>query len=121
MMQNEVFVVQPNKINNYRIVCLEKEITFENNSEFNLRIMELEKKELFIALNMKKVDYIDSSTIGIFIKVYRKLKEKEGELVFFNMTEKVINIFEGNNLSEIFKIYDSEEEFEVETMNIDEM
>lgn len=120
-MYNEIYKIINNKINFYKIIEITGDLTFENNADFSSSILDLESKELKLAINMDKVEFIDSSTIGIFIKLYRLITEKNGELVFFNINDSIKKIFIGNNLSEIFKLFDTLEEFEIETMNIDEI
>lgn len=120
-MNNKIYNIVNNKINYFKIIEIKGDLTFENNAEFSSSILELESKELKIAINMENVQFIDSSTIGIFIKLYRLITEKNGELVFFNINDSIQKIFVGNNLCEIFKLFDTIEEFEIETMNIDEI
>ncbi len=47
-----------------------------------------------IALDLSKVNYIDSSTISILLNFARHQKEKEGEFYLFNCCDKLLEILD---------------------------
>jgi anti-sigma B factor antagonist len=65
-------------------------------------------KKIFV--DLKKVEYIDSSGIGVFINSAKLIRKQNGDIVLANVSEEVRNIFRVINLDEFIKIYNSEVE-----------
>ncbi|MCP4896696.1 MAG: STAS domain-containing protein [bacterium] len=57
-----------------------------------------------LALDFSGVEYIDSSGIGVLVRVLRKAKELGGGVALFGMSENVYTIFEITMLHEVFTI-----------------
>ena len=59
---------------------------------------ELAKPEILtyrkVLVDCSKLSYISSAGLGVFISHLQPLQDKEVKLVFFNMQEKVFNVFE---------------------------
>lgn len=71
---------------------------------------EVEKGSKNIAIDMSNLNYIDSSGIGVFIGLMRKLKEVGGSVILFNLTENIKRIFQMTKLLGFFKVYENENE-----------
>ena len=56
-------------------------------------------------INLKGVEYIDSSGFGCFLTVLRAARNNYGELKFVNPEPRVIELFETLNLQTVFQIY----------------
>ena len=84
-----------------------------NNVKFIKKIFddEVEKGALSIAIDMKALNYIDSSGIGSFIGLMTKLKAAGGQVVLVNMNDNIERIFSMTKLLAFFKVYKTEEEF----------
>jgi len=63
-----------------------------------------------IFIDLKNVQYIDSSGIGVFINSAKLIRKQNGDIVLANVSEEVRNIFRVINLDEFIKIYNSEVE-----------
>lgn len=63
-----------------------------------------------LLFNMKDVEYISSSGLRIFVITMRVLKEREKKLVLCNINNAVRKIFEVVQLTDMFHIFNSEEE-----------
>ena len=63
-----------------------------------------------IAINLKDVDWISSTGIGIMIRGYKTVKEAGGDFVMVHVGERTEQIFNVLRLEHIFKILASEEE-----------
>jgi len=63
-----------------------------------------------IFVDLKNVEYIDSSGIGVFINSAKLIRKQKGDVVLANVSEEVKNIFKVINLDEFIKIYNSEVE-----------
>lgn len=59
---------------------------------------ELAKPEVLkfrkVLINCAKLTYISSAGLGVFISHLQRLQDAEVKLIFFNMQEKVFNVFE---------------------------
>lgn len=61
-------------------------------------------------INMSDVDYVSSSGLGVFISIMGLLKKNYRELAFCNMDDDVRKIFEIVKLTEVFNIFNSEDD-----------
>ena len=64
--------------------------------------LELEKKPKEIVLDLEKVLFVDSMSIGLLIGLLLKGKEKQIPIRFEKISEDVLNIFEVSNLKKEF-------------------
>ncbi|NQT33502.1 MAG: STAS domain-containing protein [Candidatus Omnitrophica bacterium] len=74
---------------------LDKEITGENNK---------------IVIDLKDVDYVDSSGLATLVEVLKSLRAVSGKLKLTNLSPKVKGLFEITKLNNLFDIYGDEEE-----------
>ena len=65
-------------------------------------------KNKFI-INLNKIDYMNSSGLGIMINLLTKSRNKYGELVVCEIPEKVKKLLVTSKLQNIFQITESEE------------
>ncbi|HOD13899.1 MAG TPA: STAS domain-containing protein [Spirochaetota bacterium] len=65
---------------------------------------------LKIYLEMNKLEYIDSSGIGVIINAAKMVRLKKGDIVIANISDDIRNIFKVINLENFIKIYGSEVE-----------
>lgn len=77
------------------------ESTEEFESLFNKQV---EGNPELIAIDMGKLDYIDSSGIGSLIKSLNNLKNKKGKLVLVGMKPMIQNVFKLAKLDMFFEI-----------------
>ncbi len=63
-------------------------------------------KSIFI--NAEEVDYIDSTGLGMFIKILKKLKEEDNEITFVNPKKNVMKLFNITGLDKVFNIIGGE-------------
>jgi len=73
------------------------------------KLISAESTSHFI-LNLKDVEYMSSSGLRIFVSTMRILKEKKRKLVLCNMNSAVKKIFEVVELTDMFDIFNSENE-----------
>jgi anti-anti-sigma factor len=65
----------------------------------------------YIAIDMSNLNYIDSSGIGSFIALMRRLKEVGGEVILLNLPQNIERIFQMTKLLAFFKVYKNEQDF----------
>ena len=75
---------------------------------------ELAKPEILnykkVLIDCAKLSYISSAGLGVFISHLQRLQDAEVKLVFFNMQEKVFNVFEILGLDALMTIVPTEVE-----------
>lgn len=76
--------------------------------EFRTRLVELvEQGETLLALNLKEVEFIDSSGLGALVSVFKRIGS-EGTIRLFAVQDGVRSIFELTNLDHVFEIHTTE-------------
>jgi len=75
---------------------------------------ELNKPELLqyrkVLIDCQRLSYISSAGLGVFISHLQRLQDANVKLVFFNMQEKVFNVFEILGLDSLMNIAKTEQE-----------
>ncbi|RPD50012.1 anti-sigma factor antagonist [Hymenobacter sediminis] len=75
---------------------------------------ELSKPEILrnqkVLINCRQLNYISSAGLGVFISHLQRFQDAGVKLVFFNMQEKVHNVFEILGLDSLMTIVPSEAE-----------
>ena len=57
-----------------------------------------------LAHSQSSLEYISSAGLGVFISYLDELEDREGQLVFSNLSEEVFDVFELLGLSRLVKI-----------------
>ena len=87
------------------IEILDNEIGLANMSELKSIIeKELEEGNVFICLDMKNINVINSSGLGVLISCLSKIKSRDGLLKLLNLKAKIFNIFKITKLNLVFDI-----------------
>jgi anti-sigma B factor antagonist len=63
-----------------------------------------------VLVNLEKVEYLDSTGLGILIGGVKRLKEVEGTLLLVSASPRIRRLFEITQLNTIFRIVDTEAE-----------
>jgi anti-sigma B factor antagonist len=63
-----------------------------------------------LIINLSKVEYLDSTGLGVLIGGLKRLREVEGNMALVGPGMRILRIFEITGLDKIFDIYQSEEE-----------
>lgn len=67
-----------------------------------------------LAINLTKVDYLDSTALGVLIGGLKRMREKDGNMVLVCPSPRIRRVFEITGLDKIFDIYDTEEDAQEE-------
>jgi anti-sigma B factor antagonist len=65
---------------------------------------------LKIYLDLKKLEYIDSSGIGVIINTAKMIRKNNGDIALGNLSDEIRDIFKVISLENFIKIYNSEVE-----------
>ncbi|WP_462410258.1 anti-sigma factor antagonist [Neobacillus sp. Marseille-QA0830] len=57
-----------------------------------------------IVIDLKNVSYLDSTGLGVFVGLFKQLKQKGGELKLMNLSNRLQRLFEITGLSHIMDI-----------------
>ncbi|ETI70008.1 anti-sigma factor antagonist [Neobacillus vireti] len=57
-----------------------------------------------ITINLKDVSYLDSTGLGVFVGLFKQLKQHDGELRLIELSDRLIKLFEITGLSNIIDI-----------------
>ncbi|MFH1700024.1 MAG: STAS domain-containing protein [Candidatus Zixiibacteriota bacterium] len=70
----------------------------------------LDKEHNLIHLDMKEVDFINSSGLGVMVSIMKKIRVQKGRMTLSNLAPYVNEIFEITQLSHVFEIFPTAEE-----------
>lgn len=94
-----------------QVIELEGELDFHSSPELRAKLGELTGKQTSkILIDLRRVDYMDSSGIATFVEAFQKTKRYNGRLVLAELTPGVRSVFEIAKLESIFEIAASVEE-----------
>ncbi|MCX7678630.1 MAG: STAS domain-containing protein [Spirochaetes bacterium] len=90
---------------------LKKKVDIENANDLwiFLKTMAEGGAKKFI-IDMKNLEYIDSSGIGVIINSAKLVRPKKGDVVLINVSQSIKDIFKVINLQEFIKIFNLEAE-----------
>lgn len=95
---NAIIIYLEGRLDVHLSADIEKEIN---------KLIAAESASHFI-LNLKDVEYMSSSGLRIFVSTMRILKERKRKLVLCNMNSAVRKIFEVVELTDMFDIFNNE-------------
>ena len=73
--------------------------------EFNSFIeREIEGKDRDILIDIKDLDYLDSTGLGLFMKIYKMAKEKDRSVSIINPKENILKLFKITDLTDVFNM-----------------
>lgn len=103
--------IQATSQGDIQVIELEGELDFHSSPELRSRLGELTNKQAAkILIDLKKVDYMDSSGIATFVEAFQKTKRYSGRLILAELTPTVRGVFEIAKLESIFEIAGSVKE-----------
>lgn len=64
----------------------------------------LKEKETDLLINGEKLDYIDSTGLGVLISILKKVKEKDNDVIIVNLKSNIRKLFDITGLDKVFII-----------------
>ena len=93
------------------LVELDGELDFHSSPEVRSELGKLvERQAPKVMVDLKSVNYIDSSGLATFVELFQKMKRYSGTLVLFNLNQGVRSVFEIAKLDTIFKLAASQKD-----------
>ncbi len=94
-----------------QLITLQGDLDFHSTPQLRTELSKLaEAQTSKILVDLKKVNYIDSSGLAAFVELFQKMKRYGGKLILFNLTQAVRSVFEIAKLDTIFRLASSEKE-----------
>ncbi|MGW1027964.1 STAS domain-containing protein [Streptomyces sp. NPDC002577] len=70
-------------------------------------VTRIEEGRLRVILDLRRVTFIDSTGLGVFVGILKRIRERDGELRLVIASQTVRRIFDLTSLYGVFPIYDS--------------
>lgn len=61
-------------------------------------------QDMDIVFDLKELNYIDSTGLGLFMNIYKEQKEKSKEIKIINPKDNVYKLFKITDLTDLFKM-----------------
>ena len=100
--------IETERIGSNLFVELDGELDLETSAEFRNVVEEkLNQYEpvRHLILDLKKVQFIDSSGLGVILGRFKRLSQQGGRLSAVNVSDQIMRIFELSGLLKIMDIY----------------
>lgn len=97
--------IDVNKEKNMLEIKPKGEIDIYTSPKFKEQVIKsFKNNELDIIINGEKLEYIDSTGLGVLISIYKVLKEKEKTIYIENIKPNIKKLFDITDLDKIFII-----------------
>jgi anti-sigma B factor antagonist len=89
-----------------KIIALSGDVDMYSSPVLREKLMGLIKKKVpSLFIDFTKVSYIDSSGIATFVEGLKGMKSYGGQLRFFGVPPRIMEIFNFSKLDKVFEIY----------------
>lgn len=107
------FQVTTTKKKNYSILCPNGDMKVQNiDLVSDILWGEINKSEEHIIVDFKNVPYVDSTGIGLLVKILSFLKKEKRKLIFYRIKPMLRDVLDKSGLSRYFSFINTEEELE---------
>lgn len=103
--------IQSTNQGDIHILELSGELDYHSSPDLRTQLNELVGKQTpKILVDLKGIDYMDSSGIATFVEAFQKTKRYQGKLILAALTDTVRGVFEIAKLDSIFEITETAQE-----------
>jgi anti-sigma B factor antagonist len=93
------------------VLAIEGEVDVYTSPQLKQEIIKLAESGLKrLIIDLSKVEYMDSTGLGVLISGLKRLRESDGNLALVGPGVRITRIFEITGLDKIFDIYQTESE-----------
>lgn len=93
------------------IIALEGEVDVYTAPQLKQQMISLlESGATEMIVDLTKVDYLDSTALGVLIGGLKRMRERDGNMVLICPSPRIRRVFEITGLDKIFDIYNTEDE-----------
>ena len=105
------FTVERQDNANISVIHLSGFLDLHTVPKFEDAIQELVNENRYrILVNLKKLDYISSAGLGVFMGFIEDIRENKGDIKLSNLSPRVFKVFDLLGFPALFEIYDEEEQ-----------
>lgn len=98
-------------ISEHKVLQVSGEVDLYNVSELKKALFSITDGNFTsVVVDMKNVNYMDSSGIGALVAGQKKMKAHGGKFALINIHDDVLNILKLATLDKFFQIYESEDD-----------
>lgn len=102
--------IQAESSGNLCTIRIRGKITFEHCPELEARInSSLDEQVREVTVDFKDVPFIDSSGIGEILRLYKKMRERQGEVILIHPNKKLRTLFTMYRFDRFMKIREEAE------------
>ena len=89
----------------YKLVEIKGDLDIYAEDEFRDFIeLELENIDKDLLIDIKDLAYLDSTGLGLFMKIYKLINEKGHSVKIINPKENILKLFKITDLTEVFNM-----------------
>lgn len=100
-----MFKANIDKKDDYLILNLAGDLDVYSEEEFRDFIEdELKDKNSDLVIDIKDLDYLDSTGLGMFMKIYKVYEENGQKVKIINPKENILKLFKITDLTDIFEM-----------------
>ncbi len=98
-------------LGDHKVINVSGEVDLYNVSELKKALFGItDGQNQSVIVDMRNVNYMDSSGIGALVAGMKKMKAHSGKFALMNIHDDVLNILKLATLDKFFTIYDNEDE-----------
>ena len=99
------------EVNNVAVLSLTGRLDLTSGATLKQEVKKLFERDITsIHLNLAKVDFINSSGLGVLVSIMKEVRVAKGRLTLSDLASYVQEIFDITQLSHIFEIFETEQE-----------
>ncbi len=97
----------------YCLVKIQGEVSGDASQNLLSELESVEKSSpLAIILDLSRVEYMDSSGVGVLIRIFKRMREKNAGFAIVGLNRKLSEVFEVTRLDRVFDFYASLRDYE---------
>lgn len=103
--------IESKDVNGIGVITLEGEVDVYTAPKLKSRLIDLvDEGKYNIVIDLQKVEFMDSSGLGVLVGGLKRVKSHQGSIALFCTQENILKIFRITGLVKVFPIFSSEEE-----------
>lgn len=102
------------KFEKHLLISISENINMHNSRIFSNNLSKILKENAdvdFLSLDMKNVDFLDSSGIGVILRTAVRAKSQKITTNLFNLNHSILSILKLSGIQKMLNIYEGEEFF----------
>ncbi|MGM0609208.1 MAG: STAS domain-containing protein [Candidatus Muiribacteriota bacterium] len=103
-------IIKENLNDNIIYIELAGKLIYDKEEEVNLTFEEVLTQNKHLLLDLSKLNYVNSSGLGIFINLLKNMRKLNKKFIIINPAEEVKMLFDITSLDKMFEIVKTKEE-----------